>query len=123
MGMGRGWAIGAGVVVAAVVLAGACSTEQERPKSPFSAGRLDDSDDETIADLLSPDERKALERSGVQVGQHHDEGGELGSTDEPTKDEPKSSFDRSADKAGKLGVALLSVGVTLGALAAPFFLF
>ncbi len=126
--MGRGWALGIGVVVAGV-LTGACSTERERPKEPvFSAESLGEHDDEDLmADLLSPEQREAVARSGMSKGpafyDDDDDGLATRPSPAPKQDEPKGAFGRAADTAGKVGVALLSVGVTLGALAAPFFAF
>ena len=123
--MGRGWALGLGLAVAALV-GGACGMEKERAKqdAAFSAEHLGDLDDEdSIVDLLSPEQREAVERSGIKTGpQLADDDEELSPRGKPaaTDEQPKGGIE---DTAGKLGVALLSVGVTLGALAAPFFLF
>ena len=125
--MGRGWALGLGLAVAALV-GGACGMEKERAKddAAFSAEHLGDPDDEeSIADLLSPEQREALERSGMKTGPQLADDDELPHHRKAAgeDEQPKGRLERTSDTAGKLGVALLSVGVTLGALAAPFFLF
>jgi hypothetical protein len=124
--MGRGWALGLGLAVAALV-GGACGMEKEHAKhdAAFSAEHLGDADeDDSFAALLSPEEREAVERSGMTKDPHPDDDEQSPQPNHAATDEqPKGNFERNADTAGKLGVALLSVGVTLGAIAAPFFLF
>ncbi len=100
--------------------------EKERGKhdAAFSAEHLGDVDeDDSLAALLSPEEREAVERSGMTKGPQLADDDELSPQHPATDEQPKGKFDRTTDTAGKLGVALLSVGVTLGAIAAPFFLF
>ncbi len=116
------------------LIAGACGLEDKhRPafhddskdNPEFSKIRLGDGfDDDSASDLLTPEEREAVKRSGMTGVHVADENDPL--DDEARKLEtpepPKGPVARALDNAGKVGVALLSVGVTLGALVAPFFL-
>jgi hypothetical protein len=125
------WAAG---LVAALVFVGACGLEDhhrpsfhdEKNETPeFSDTHLDDPfEKSSAADFLSPTERDAVRRSGM-TGFGLEDDPDAAELDEATADPPPAhgTAARAADKAGKVGVALLSVGVTLGALVAPFFLF
>jgi len=118
----------AAVVTAAVLVVGACGPETHRPffhdetedTPEFSAARLGDPFEEgSAADLLGPDERDAVRRAGLPVR-------DLPPTPEedarPAKEQP-GSVGQAADTAGKASIALLSVGLTLGMMVAPFFAF
>lgn len=115
-------------VVAVVILAlGACRPETHRPffhddaedMPEFSAARLGDPWAEgSAADLLGPDEKEALRRSGKPVRD-----GLSPSAEARANQEPMSDAESTADTAGKASIAVLSVGLTLGALVAPFFMF
>ena len=115
-------------IVAAVILAvGACGPETHRPffhddsedLPEFSAERLGDPWGEgLVTDMLDPDEKDAVRRAGLPV---HDDAEP--SNEARADEKPPSRASTVADKAGKVSVALLSVGITLGALAAPFFMF
>ena len=115
-------------MVAVVVLAvGACGPETHRPffhedsedMPEFSAARLGDPWSEgSAADLLGPDEKDAVRRAGMPVRD-----GASPSAEARAAEEPMNGVESTADKAGKASVALLSVGLTLGALVAPFFMF
>ena len=126
-------------VAAAVVLVGCSELDKPKPTPPaLSAERLG-APSPTILRYLNADERAALDRAGMG-GRLADDGepGDVGDPDalgdgvqdgEPGVDdgEPGLAADdpqeTTSDKAGRLGISLLSVGVTLGALAAPFLMF
>jgi hypothetical protein len=83
---------------------------------------LDDpADDEGMfAGMLTPAERAALERSRVSESRP----GETIDTALPEEAPSKeSSGESTLDTAGKMGLSFLTVGLTLAAAAAPFFLF
>lgn len=123
MRMTRGWL---GVVLVVASIGGACSTgpspEDQVPE--FSASRLGDPMEESsIAELLGPEEREAVRRAGIKLG-----GGDRLTMQDETQQEGAPAFpgqegDTTADKAGKVGVVLLGLGMTLAAAAAPFFMF
>src|SRR5438093_9768825 len=113
----------AGLTVLALLVA--CGTER-RPSArdddddmpEVSAGRLDDAfEDPATADFLAPEERTALDR--VHAPRSPQTGDHAGEDAAP----PRGAVARALDDAGKVGIALLSVGATLGAFIAPFFLF
>jgi hypothetical protein len=117
----------AAVVTAVVLAVGACGPETHRPffhddsedMPEFSAARLGDPWGEgSAADLLGPDEKDAVRRAGLPVRD-----GASPSEEGRAAKEPPGDVESAADKAGKASVALLSVGLTLGALVAPFFAF
>jgi hypothetical protein len=129
MRMGRGWVL----AVAAIVVGGwlgACGMDQKHKPffhqddedGPAYSSKLGDPlDEDSVAALLTPDEREAVERSGMKVRHESDQD----ESSDPSS-RPKGyadSEDSTADKAGKLSMALLTVGITLGAMAAPFFMF
>jgi len=108
----------------ALALLVACGTER-RPSArddddmpEISAAQLDDAfEDPATADFLAPEERTALDRvQAPRSAQAPDHAGE-----DPAP--PRGPVSRALDDAGKVGIALLSVGATLGAFVAPFFLF
>src|SRR5213594_3043462 len=95
----------------ALALLVACGTER-RPSA-----RDDAFEDPATADFLAPEERTALDRvQAPRSAQAPDHAGE-----DPAP--PRGPVSRALDDAGKVGIALLSVGATLGAFVAPFFLF
>src|SRR2546427_12671437 len=101
----------------------ACGTER-RPAArddddmpEISAAQLDDAfEDPATADFLAPEERTALDRVHVPSAQAADHA-------DQSPAPPQGAVARTLDDAGKVGIALLSVGATVGALTAPFFLF
>jgi hypothetical protein len=103
-----------------LLVAVACGLDQRRASKPddeFGAASLDRLDERgSILGLLEPEEREALDRSGMAVPKRPAEAAEAGEgrlPDEETK----------ADKAGKLGISVLGVALTAAVAAAPFFLF
>ena len=127
---------GAGLLVAAVVGAGGCGiSDQHRPffheddqdTAEFSAARLGDSwEDDSVADFLRPEERAALRQSGtaaLRADDLMDEPGEHGAASEAFSDEPKTGVGAALDKAGKVAVSALGVGISIGMVVAPYFLF
>lgn len=69
---------------------------------------------------LSPEEIEALERAGIDT--HYPDDRAVGDPDAEADPEGFPG-ETGEDKTGKAIVSVLTVGVTLGALAAPFFLF
>jgi hypothetical protein len=121
-----GWV---GGLFGSMLLVAACGIDQHRPffhgdddETPeFSAARLGDPfDADSVTDFLAPEEREAVMRSGMTGLRLHDANDSGAARPEP---EPKSRIGRALDTAGKVGVSLLGVGVTLGAAAAPFLMF
>ncbi len=102
----------------------ACAAEQarvEQRRRDLSAAALGTPSRSLLAQL-TPEERVALERAGM--------GGPAASSeepdapiDDPSDPEAPEEPERATETAGKVGVAVLQVGLTLGMLAAPFFLF
>ena len=108
----RGWGM-ASLALAGLLLAGACAADRRHATRPdddpaeVSADRLDDLDEEgAMTDLLDPEERGAMARAGLQDDAR------------PGEDEQGAS-----DTAGKVGLSVLTVALTVGAAIAPFFLF
>ena len=119
--MGRVRGLSAGLI--AMALLAACGTERQpsardEDDPEISASQLGDAfEDPATADFLNPEERTALDRV------HGPRSAEA--ADQPGQSPPprEGAVARRLDDAGKVGVALLSVGATLGAFIAPFFLF
>jgi hypothetical protein len=104
--------------VATVVLAaGACGLERRHADDQevlpeVSAERLGDlSAQDSILDLLDPDEREAVERTGLS-----------GARPEHVAAPPRAR-EGALDKAGGAGLSVLVVAISAAAVAAPFFLF
>ena len=132
-----GW-WGAGLLVAAVLGVGGCGLEDKHhpffhdkdSEAPELEGaHLGDSwEDDSVADFLSPDERDSLRQSGTAYIRADDDldddliDSEHAKADEPLPDE-QDGFKRTLDKAGKMAVSALGVGITVGMVVAPYFLF
>ena len=106
--------VGAGAL-AIVLLLSACAAERPHPADPdddatFSADRLDFGDEGPVLDMLDPDEREAAKKSGISGSHAADDA-------DPATPEGKS------ETAGKVGLSVLSVAVSVGAAVAPFLLF
>lgn len=111
----RRLAVVAVAVVAVALLAAACGMDQRSKKEPtptFSASRLG-MPTTSMWETLTPDQREALRGSEMyeefpaeEVAVEEQEG-------EPS----------TMDKVEEVSVSLLSIGVTLGAMAAPFLMF
>jgi len=109
----RGWGPMAGLALAGLLLVGACGAERRHAAhsdddpGDFSADRFDDLDEEgTMTDLLDPEERDATERSEL-----------------PGDARPGADKQNAGDTAGKVGLSVLTVALSLGAAVAPFLLF
>ena len=121
-GMGRVRGLWAWLIAVALLVG--CGTERQPSARSdddmpeISAAQLDDAfEDPATADFLAPEERTALDRvQGPRSALASDRAGQ----DPPP---PQGAVARALDDAGKVGIALLSVGATLGAFIAPFFLF
>ena len=104
----------ASLAFAGLLLAGACAADRRHAARPddddptiISADRLDDLDEEgAMNDLLDPEEREAMARAG------------LSGDARPGEDEQGAS-----DTAGKVGLSVLTVALSVGAAIAPLFLF
>ena len=76
---------------------------------------------------LNDDEREALDRVGMggRVGIDDPSSMDAAAPENPSEPEGEGMQDKptTEEQAGRLGVSLLAVGVTLGAMAAPFLLF
>ena len=107
----RGWVLG--IALTATLACGVDARRaghQDDAESEFSADRLELNDRDGIYDLLEPEEREALSRSqmsGVRAA----------------NGDPPATAETRADKAGKVGLSVLSVALAVGAAAAPFLLF
>jgi hypothetical protein len=114
-----------GLVGLALVIG--CAAER-RPGSRFEAAHdaTDPSETEvgdawadgSVLEMLAPDEREAVRKWGVPGGDPEALG--LAGRSEPA---PRGGFAGAMDRAGKVGVTLLGVGLSAAAVAAPFFLF
>jgi hypothetical protein len=108
----RAWLAG----MVAVTVIGACGlSDHAAKKEPpeISAERLGDlSDQDSILDVLDPDEREAVDRAGLSGARPAHEG-------EPVEAKEETAL----DKAGKATFSILTVAVSAAAVAAPFFLF
>jgi hypothetical protein len=114
-------------VGALLVVVGGCSakwlqSDYDRENLPeISAADLGVPDRPTPAyPHLSPEEIEALERAGIAT--HYPDDRAVGDPDAEVDDEGFAG-ETGEDKTGKAIMSVLTVGVTLGALAAPFFMF
>ena len=121
--MTRSWpglCLFAGIVLASCGLGQHQAPPDPKPDEPaVSADQLGDAfqDDATAEFLgLDPKEREALRREQTHLAE---EGPARPAEPAP----PQGRVSRALDDVGKVGIALLSVGATLGAFVAPFFLF
>jgi len=112
MGMRPGWGWVAALAVAGLVGVG-CGLGRhtvDDPAPKYSAAQLGDlSEQGSILDALEPEERAAVARVGL--------------ADPPPPDGAPADREGKADTAGKVGVSVLTVALSLAAAAAPFFLF
>jgi len=113
MRLRRGWGPMAGLALAGLLLVGACGAERRHAAhsdddpADFSADGLDDLDEEgAMTDLLDPQERDATERSEL-----------------PGDARPGADKQNAGDTAGKVGLSVLTVALSVGAAVAPFLLF
>jgi hypothetical protein len=117
------------LVVGVVVALGACASEKERrplfhdpetDSAGFSKVRIGDSwEGGSAADFLTAEERAALDRSGMAALRADLLDPEV--TD--LSEEEEAAEESSLDRAGKMSMSVLAVGLTLGAAIAPYFLF
>ena len=103
----------AGLALVTLALLPACGLDHKRPapdddSRDLSADQLDFADDRSLLEDLDPAERSAAERSGLAGPS---------SADDPSESDSKSNT------AGKVGISILSVALSVGAAVAPFFLF
>ena len=127
-GYTRAMRLAAMVVAAAVVMAlgGCMSAEKKRVEldEKISAARLGGKfrHDDPIVKMLSDDERSALANAGMMAprepGEEEVADGEGGDSLVPREDEKTGM-----DKAGDVMMSVLTVGVTIGMMAAPYLLF
>jgi hypothetical protein len=112
----------AAVALLTLVVLPACGLEHKKPDpeddmGDIAADRLDFSGEDSFFDDLDPAERKAVERSGIGNPRPADEDTDTDPAPEPQKPQSKS------ETAGKVGLSVLSVAMTIGAAVAPFLLF
>lgn len=120
------------VVVLAAVAAIACADKKTRldTASDFSAARLG-APTPSLLMYLSPEEKDALGRIGDKIEEHPASteesllhpGDEGYGDDDGLGVEENGGEETLSEKTAKASVSLLGVGLTLGALAAPFLLF
>jgi hypothetical protein len=119
----------------ALLMGSACGLDAEHLKKQhdadeFSASRLDGkfASNDLIVQMLSPEERAALGNAGMmadaEVGSGDpaaEDGGEKTDGDNSTDafGQPKTT----GDKIGDAMMSMLTVGITLGMMAAPYLLF
>jgi hypothetical protein len=79
----------------------------------------------SVFDLLDEDERDAVQRSGISgpLMDSDDATTELGGPFSKERRNFEGEPESKADKAGKLGISVLSVALSVAAVAAPFLLF
>lgn len=127
----RTTAVRAVVVALAVVVVVACSEKKTRLNTAddFSAARLG-APSPSLLQYLSPEERDALDRiddrvdaDPASIGESALHPGDEGYGADDGLGVDENGEETMTDKATKASVSLLSVGITLGALAAPFLLF
>src|SRR6266566_6077604 len=114
----RGWERVAGLALAGLLLAAACAADRRHAARPddddpatISADRLDNLDEEgAMTDLLDPEEREAMARAGLPGDAR------------PGEDE-QGAEQGAGDTAGKVGLSVLTVALSVGAAIAPLFLF
>jgi len=108
--------------VTGFVACAAMEQAEKRDRRTFSAERLGDPDVEAemIADSLDEPERTAARDAGIPVTNQAPGSDDLA---DAATGPPGAQPEGDPDKAGKIGMAILSVSVTLGMLAAPFFLY
>jgi hypothetical protein len=120
------------VAVMVAVAIGGCVTAAEKKRvereDKISASRISGKfrHDDPIVKMLSADEREALDRAGMMEARAEGDG-ELGEDfvdeDGDGEDDALSENKTGMDKAGDVMMSVLSVGVTLGMMAAPYLLF
>ena len=100
----------------------AVASRDEDDPPAISADMLGDSDlGDPAWDTLSPEERSAVERSDMSRPFLDDAPPGKAPPDIPSNQQGRMA--RLFDTIGKVGVAVVSVGLTLAAVVAPFFLF
>jgi len=106
----RGWVFG--LALTAVLACGLDGRRAGHPDGPEFAGeRREAGGHDPFLDMLDPEEREALARSQMTGI------GDVTDGPKPPQEEDK------ADRAGKVGLSILTVAISLGAAAAPFLLF
>src|SRR5262245_9147983 len=108
--------------VSGFIACAAMEQAEKRDQRTFSADRLGEPDVEAemVADSLDEPERAAARDAGIPVTNQAPGSDDLA---DAATGPPGSQPEGDPDKAGKIGMAILSVSVTLGMLAAPFFLY
>jgi hypothetical protein len=106
------------VVAVAAVLAVACGMDQsakkKEPTAVFSASRLG-MPTTSMWQTLTPDQREALQDSEMYE--------EFPTDEDVALEEGEDPDGTTMEKVESVSVSLLSIGVTLGAMAAPFLMF
>ena len=124
-------------MVVGLVLASACGMEKEQAakeerEQHISAARLNGKFDrrDPVVAWLSDDERSALERAGMMDPKPEaelasaGEGGEGDDADDPDDpDDPLGGHKTKEEKAEDMMMSVLTVGITVGMMVAPYLLF
>jgi hypothetical protein len=104
--------VGLGLALLAAVACGVDTKHAAGPTDPeFSAEKLSLANQDSILDVLEPEEREAVARTGMS-----------GARPEHVA-MPGEETETKADTAGKVSLSVLSVALSVGAAVAPFFLF
>ena len=118
--MRLGWVVGAVLLAAAVLTDPSGSVTAASEDDEPSAAQLGDATGgESMWEMLSPEERAAVERSGIDWVQED----RSPADGEKPSEASDSTFGKKMDKAGKVGFSILAVSLSLAAAAAPFLLF
>ena len=112
------------VVAVAVVIGCAAEKQRVQDEERLSASRLDGrfQYDDPLVQMLSPREREAMERVGMMAPKPELAEGDVDEDGDGLADPPKEE-QSSMDQAGDVMMSVLSVGITLGMMAAPYLLF
>ena len=120
------FALAAVAVMVALVAGGGCAAETKRvaDEDRLSAGRLDGRfrHDDPLVAMLSPREREAMQRVGMLAEPPELAEGEVDLDGDGIADPPVEE-QSGMDQAGDVMMSVLSVGITLGMMAAPYLLF
>jgi len=127
----RRWTAIGGVLVFALAVSGCSLFGQHATDGSEDTDEFAQEDKDPLAqphhsvlDMLDPEERDAVDRSGISGFKDRTDAaaepeGPFGPERRAMDREPESK----SDKAGKLGISVLSVALSAAAVAAPFFLF
>ena len=127
----RRWTAIGGVLVFALAVSGCSMFGQHATDGSEDTDEFAQEDKDPLAhphnsvmELLDPEERDAVERSGMSgITDRSDAASETQGPFGPERRAMDREPESKSDKAGKLGMSVLSVALSAAAVAAPFFLF